>query len=64
MAIYEITYKGKERLVEAKTKSAAIMHVVKPDLFIESVSASDLHKLIKAGAEVETVSAEEEKSAA
>ena len=49
---------------KAKVALAAILHVVKPDLFIESVSASDLHKLIKAGAEVETVSAEEEKAAA
>ncbi len=58
MPVYKVSGPDGERLVDAKTKQAAINHVVGDSYQVEAVTTSELAALIKSGGmEIETVEA-------
>lgn len=62
MPIYEVTTPKGTKLVEASTKAAAIKHVITPGVSAKVLKPTELHKLLKAGHEVEEAIAEDEKA--
>jgi len=54
MAIYLVKQGEDERLVDAANKVAAIRHYVTPLVSAEVASPAEIHRLAKAGVEIET----------
>lgn len=45
---------NEERLIEAPTKAAAIRHYTAPRITAEPATIADVHRLAKAGVDIET----------
>lgn len=54
MAVYIVKQGNDERLVDAATKVAAIRHYVTPLVSADVATPADIHRLAKAGVEIET----------
>lgn len=57
MACYLVKQDEDERLVEAPTRAAAIRHYASPRISAEPASITDVHRLAKAGVEIEIAGA-------
>ena len=57
MACYLVKQGEEERLIEAPTRAAAIRHYATPRISAEPATITDVHRLAKAGVEIETAGA-------
>jgi hypothetical protein len=54
MACYLVKQGEDERLIEAPTKATAIRHYATPRISAEPATIADVHRLAKAGVDIET----------
>ena len=55
MAVYLVTTPEGETLVEARTQSQAINHVIKKTITAKTLNVTDLTKFVREGKEIETI---------
>lgn len=57
MACYLVKQGEDEKLIEAPTKAAAIRHYASPRISAEPATIADVHRLAKAGVDIEIAGA-------